>query len=71
MGSRRELVKTTADRKGRKAIGASIATVGIAGGLVLIGAPIVGILAGVAGGTYSAAKLYEWLRYRGEYGLRF
>lgn len=71
MATRRDLVKTNANRMGLEAGVAGALTVGAVVLGASIGAPLLAIGAGVAGGIITGRKAWRWLRYRGEYGLKF
>ena len=71
MGSRRELVKVRARSKGNVAALSGVATVGAVALFASVGAPVMAIGAGVAGVLITTRKTWEWLKYRGEWGLKF
>lgn len=71
MGTGRELVKTNARRKGWAAAWIGTVTVGTSVAALSLGMPIIAGLAAVGGGVVTAQKTYEWLKYRGTWGLRF
>jgi hypothetical protein len=62
-GPRRALVKRKAQTKGLKTVGAAAGTVAL-----FLWFPWILGLGGLAGTGYLA---YDWLRYRGKWGLRF
>lgn len=70
MGSRRELVKRDARRKGTSALFAGIGTVALSA-LLFPASFGLGLTALVAGGLYTSKKAYDWLRFRGEWGIKF
>lgn len=70
MGSRREMVKRDARRKGTGALVAGIGTLGVSA-LLFPASFGLGLTALVAGGLYTTKKAYDWLRFRGEWGLKF
>ncbi len=71
MATRRELVKANAHRMGLETGVASAATVGAVVLCASIGAPLLAVGAGIVGGVVTGRKAWQWLRYRGEYGLKF
>lgn len=71
MATRRELVKANAQRMGLETGISGAATVGAVVLGASIGAPLLAIGAGVVGGVITGRKAWQWLRYRGEYGLKF
>lgn len=70
-GSRREMVKHEASRKGALALGSGIATVAATTAFAVVGAPIMAGIALVIGGGFTAHKAYQWFSYRGKWGIRF
>ncbi len=72
MTSRRDMVKHTASRKGWRAAAAAGAT---AVGVGITAAATTGFLlplaVGAAGIVITGRFARDWLRYRGEWGLRF
>ena len=71
MGSSRELVKSNARRKGWNAVGFGAITVATTGAAISLGLPVMAGIAIVAGGIATAEKTYQWLKYRGTWGMRF
>lgn len=71
MGTGQELVKYNARRKGWAAASVGALTVATAAAAVSLGVPVIGAIAVVGGGIVTAQKTYEWLKYRGTWGLRF
>lgn len=71
MGSGRELVKYNARRKGWATVGVGALTIGTTAAAISLGLPIIAGIAAVGGGVATANKAYEWLKYRGTWGLRF
>jgi hypothetical protein len=72
VGSQRAMVKREASRRGWRAAFAGVISAGAIGASVGIGAPLLITLGvTVAGVSYTGMKLSQWLRYRGEHGLRF
>ncbi len=71
MTSRRELVRYQAGRKGWAALGAGALTTAAVAAAASMSLPVLALGCGVLGGAWTGRKIYEWLRYRGEYGLRF
>ncbi len=71
MGTGRELVKANAKRKGLSALTSGLLTAGAGALCFSAGVPFLGIAAVLAGGVVTGKKVYDWLRYRGEWGLRF
>lgn len=70
MATRRELTVRTARNKGRTAIALGVGTL-IIGAVLMKIALLLGIIAFVAGGAFTASKVREWLAFRGENGLYF
>lgn len=70
MGSGREMVKYEARRKGLRAAMVGTSTVLLAG-LVIPSAPIFGAFLALGGGALTAARTWDWLKYRGTWGLKF
>jgi hypothetical protein len=70
MGSGRELVKYEARRKGVRALMAGTSTVLLAG-LVVPAVPLFGAFLVLGGGAITAARTWDWLKYRGTWGLKF
>ena len=71
MGTGSELVKSNARRKGWAAPSTGIVTAATAAAAFSVGLPFIGGVALVAGGLVTGQKLYEWLKYRGTWGMRF
>lgn len=71
MTSGRELVRYQATRKGWAALGAGALTTAAVAAAVSMQLPVLAVGCGVLGGAWTARKLYEWLRYRGEWGIKF
>ena len=71
MTSSREMVRYTAKRKGWAALGAGALTSAAVAAAISIQLPVVAVGCGVMGGMWTAKKVVEWLKYRGEWGLRF
>lgn len=71
MGSRREMVKVQARTRGNVAALSGVATVGAVAFFATVNAPVMAIGAGVAGVLITGKKTWDWLKYRGEWGLKF
>ena len=70
-GSRREMVRRDAARKGWVALGFGASTAALTALLFSVGAPVLGVIGLAAGGTVTALRTWQWLKFRGEWGLRF
>ena len=70
MGSGREMVKHEARRKGARTAVAGVSTLLLAG-LIIPSAPVVGAFVALGGGAVTAARAWDWLKYRGTWGLKF
>lgn len=71
MTTGREMQRYEAKRKGRTAAGAGALTVAAVVAAASMGAPLLAFGCAVVGGAWTGRKVYDWLRYRGEWGLRF
>jgi len=71
MATRRELVKADAKGMGTTAAVSGGATLAAVVGLSLLGAPIAAIPVGIVGFAFTAKKTYDWLKFRGKWGIRF
>jgi hypothetical protein len=71
MGNRQELVKLEANRRGWMSLWSALATVGGTAALIGAGAPLLAAAFAVGGGVLTAQRAWKWLRFRGEWGLRF
>lgn len=69
MGTRQDLVKHEAARKGRHAAIAGGVTAGLFA--LTLGLPLVPWIVLLGGGAYTGKQVYDWLRFRGKWGLRF
>lgn len=70
MGSGREMVKYEARRKGWRAALAGISTVAVTALVVPASVPL-GLVFALGGGLVTAARTFDWLKYRGTWGLKF
>ncbi len=70
MGSGREMVKYEARRKGWRAALMGISTVAITAVVVPASIPLAALF-GLGGGVLTAARTFDWLKYRGTWGLKF
>ena len=71
MATQRDMVKVEAARRGTAAAVAAVTTlvlVGLTVPLQLLWLTMAVLLAGL---TWTGARTWQWLRYRGENGLRF
>lgn len=64
-----ELIKAQANRKGRVALFGALGTAGLV--LATASVPVLPWVVAIAGGVWTARKTWDWLRFRGEWGLRF
>lgn len=70
MTSRRELTVQTARKKGFYALGTGVGGV-IVTGLLFPMSTALGVISLVGTAFFTWKSVKEWLRYRGEWGLRF
>lgn len=71
MTSGREMVRVEANRRGFAAATALFVTLLGTGLAASSGAFVLAGAMAVTGGIWTARRTWEWLRYRGEWGLRF
>jgi hypothetical protein len=64
------MVKYEARRKGLRALVAGTLTVAIAA-LVIPTVPVVGAVLALGSGAFTASRTWDWLKYRGTWGLKF
>lgn len=71
MDPENSLIRRRAARMGSQAGASALATAVVTAALFAIGLAPLAWIALVAGSTVTGVQLYEWLRYRGQWGLRF
>ena len=71
MATRRDMVKVEARDRGRSAFVAAMISATLVGASVAIGSTALIITTLLLGLAYTGARTWQWLRYRGENGLRF
>lgn len=71
MGNRQELVKLEASRRGWTSLWSGVITVGGTALLAASGVPLLAVAFAVGGTAFTARRAWQWLRFRGEWGLRF
>lgn len=63
--------KKEARRLGVRALSTGIITFAVYGVISMIGIPYIGTIAAIGGLALTAKRTWEWLKYRGKWGLRF
>lgn len=71
MGTQRELVVRKANHLGLRAASFAAGTVGAVAVAITIGSPVLLMMATFLGLSATLIATLQWLRYRGENGLRF
>lgn len=71
MTTGRELQRYNAKRKGWAAAGAGALTAAAVAAAASMSLPALALTCAVLGGGWTGHKVYDWLRYRGQWGLKF
>ncbi|TVQ98749.1 MAG: hypothetical protein EA398_12890 [Deltaproteobacteria bacterium] len=69
MTTGKELIKAQARRKGWTTAAAGASTIALV--FLTAGIPVLPWVLGITGAVYTGRKAWEWLRFRGEWGIRF